>query len=71
MSKVFGIVGNTLYIEPFYGGDTLHKANLDKYQKKDFIFSQVKVYETEKELADDYWSYLDKILDDVNDKYNE
>lgn len=62
MSKVFGIVGNILYIEPFYAGDNLHKATLDKYQKKDFIHAQVKEYETQKELEDDYWSYLDEIL---------
>lgn len=69
MSKVFGIVGNTLYIEPFYAGDNLHKSTLDKYQEKDFIYSKVKEYVTEKELEEDYWSYLDKILDDVNNRY--
>ncbi len=70
MSKVFGIVGNILYIEPFYGGDHLRNTVLTDYQKHDFIhYAGVKEYTTVKELEDDYWSYLDEILDEVNNRY--
>jgi len=62
MSKVFGIVGNTLYIEPFYGGDNMHTATISKQEKWQLKYSKVKEYETVKELEDDYWSYLDDIL---------
>lgn len=63
MSKVFGIVGNTLCIEPFYGGDYIHKIYITDSNKSDFKYVGVKEYDTLKELEDDYWSYLDEILE--------
>lgn len=67
MSKVFGIVGNKLYIEPFYGGDHLRSVVLSGYMTRDFIdYAGVKEYKTVEELEDDYWSYLKPKPEDEN-----
>lgn len=62
MSKVFGIVGNILYIEPFYAGDNIHTASISNSEKSDFSFIGVKEYKSQEELEKDYWSYLDEIF---------
>jgi hypothetical protein len=35
--KVLGIVNNTLYIAPFYGGDHDHSATITEFVKSDLI----------------------------------
>lgn len=34
---ILGIVGDTIYIEPFYAGDYAHELTISKYEKADFI----------------------------------
>ena len=37
MNRLIGIIGNTLYIEPFYAGDHSHQATLSDWVKDDLI----------------------------------
>lgn len=44
MKGLIGIIGNTLYIEPFYGGDHAHEATISDYVKNDLIERGVPVF---------------------------
>lgn len=37
MDGIIGIVGNVLYIEPFYAGDHAHEAVISNETKKDLL----------------------------------
>lgn len=37
MNGLIGIIGNTLYIKPFYAGDHAHQATLSDWVKDDLI----------------------------------
>jgi hypothetical protein len=41
---IIGIVGNTLYFAPFYGGDHIHKAEVSKWERKDWVDSDIADY---------------------------
>jgi len=44
MNGLLGIIGNTLYIEPFYGGDHEHTATISDSVKDDLIERGVPVF---------------------------
>jgi len=41
-----GIIGNTLFIAPFYGGDNEHQVILSNYEKSEFINQGVQLYDS-------------------------
>lgn len=44
MNQLIGIIGNTLYIEPFYVGDHAHEATISNQTKVELIERGVKEY---------------------------
>jgi len=43
-TTILGIIGLTLYLAPFYGGDNEHRATITKYEKEDLLERGVKEY---------------------------
>jgi len=54
-TKVVGIIGNTLYLHPIYGGDHIHRATIDKYTKDDLLERGIKEFSTFKEVEIAVW----------------
>jgi hypothetical protein len=44
---LLGIIGNTLHLGPFYGGDHAHKVKLTDEEKLDLLNSGCKEYDDE------------------------
>jgi hypothetical protein len=43
-TTILGIVGNRMYLAPFYGGDNDHCFTITNYEKKDLLERGVKEY---------------------------
>ena len=43
-TTILGIVNNTMYLAPFYGGDNDHSFIISEYQKRDLIERGVEEY---------------------------
>lgn len=77
MKGLIGIIGNTLYIEPFYGGDHEHTATLSDYVKNDLIERGVPVFPNYDYIEAflygmTYEEYIEqKIVWEENDKLKE
>lgn len=60
-TEILGIVGNFMYLAPFYGGDNDHRFPITKEQKKDLLERGVTEYSS--------YDYIDAIL--YNMSYEE
>ena len=50
--EIIGIIGNTIYFAPFYGGDHIHDATLSRFEKRSFIDEGIKEYESYSEIEE-------------------
>ena len=55
MSKIIGMIGNVILLEPLYAGDYVHEAIISDYTKHDFIARGVKQYNTKEEAENSFW----------------
>lgn len=55
MSEVIGMIGNILFLAPFYAGDYVHRVTMDNYTKNDMVSRGVKEYTSKEELENSYW----------------
>lgn len=51
-TTILGIVGNTMYLEPFYGGDHIHEFTITDSQKEELLERGVQEYSSYQEIED-------------------
>ncbi len=57
-TEILGIVGNNMYLAPFYGGDNDHRFPITKEQKENLLEVGVKEYPS--------YDYIDAILHNMS-----
>ena len=60
-TTIIGLIDNTLYLHPFYGGDHIHQATVSDTVKSDLIERHVRVFTSYEEIEEHvYGSYRPK-----------
>jgi hypothetical protein len=54
-TTTIGIVDLTLYLEPMYGGDSIHEATITKGAKDDLLECGIPEYKSYQEVIDAYY----------------